>query len=147
MTSQCIKCILKQQNSYFGKMTNKIANVHYTSTTSEIYHELGGTRTVFCRPILIISQTDVGRLLHPDIVHFHFTCLGTEIFLRERILSSMLSSNLKSFHFIDLYFFHKLLFYLHKFYDKFFYCSMAEMNEDTRFCYSKVSMCINQSSF
>jgi hypothetical protein len=25
----------------------------------------------------------IGRLLRPDIVHFHFSCLGTEIFLRE----------------------------------------------------------------
>ena len=25
----------------------------------------------------------LGRLLRPDIVQFHFACLGTEIFLRE----------------------------------------------------------------
>ena len=50
----------------------------------------------------------VGRLLRPDIVHFHLTCLGTEIFLWELTLSSTLSSNPKSSRFIDLQFFYKL---------------------------------------
>ena len=36
----------------------------------------------------------IGRLLRPDIVHFHFPCLGTEIFLWELTLSNTLS-----FHF------------------------------------------------
>ena len=63
---------------------------------------------------------DIGRLLRPDIVQFHFACLGTEIFLRELTLSSTLSSNPKSSRSVDLQFLHKLLFYLHKFYDKFF---------------------------
>ena len=62
----------------------------------------------------------LGRLLRPDIVQFHFACLGTEIFLRELTLSSTLSSNPKSSRSVDLQFLHKLLFYLHKFYDKFF---------------------------
>ena len=47
-------------------------------------------------------------------------CLGTEIFVRELTLSSALSSNPKSSRSVDLQFLHKLLFYLHKFYDKFF---------------------------
>ena len=64
--------------------------------------------------------SNVGRLLRPDIVQFHFACLGTEIFLRELTLSSTLSSNPKSSRCVDLQFFHKLLFYLQKFYDKFF---------------------------
>jgi hypothetical protein len=55
----------------------------------------------------------LGRLLRPDIVHFHFTHLGTEIFLRELTLSNMLSSNPKSSRSVDLQFSHKLQFYLH----------------------------------
>ena len=62
--------------------------------------------------------TIVGRLLRRDIVQFHFACLGTEIFLWELTFSSTLSSNPKSSRNVDLQFFHKLLFYLHKFYDK-----------------------------
>ena len=62
----------------------------------------------------------IGRLLRPDIVQFHFACLGTEIFLQGLILSSTLSSNPKSSRSVDLQFFHKLLSYLHKLYDKFF---------------------------
>ena len=78
----------------------------------------------------INAQCYLGRLLRPDIVHFHFTCLGTEIFLRELTLSSTLSSNPKSSRIVDLKYFHKLLFYLHKFYDKFFHCSTTQVNED-----------------
>ena len=33
------------------------------------------------------QKIQVGRLLRPDIVHFHLACLGTEIFLRELTLS------------------------------------------------------------
>ena len=62
----------------------------------------------------------LGRLLRPNIVQFHFACLGTKIFLRELTLSSTLSSNPKSSRSVDLQFFNKLLFYLHKYYDKFF---------------------------
>ena len=57
----------------------------------------------------------LGRLVRPDIVHFHFTHLGTEIFLPELTLSNTLSSNPKSFRFVDLQFSHKLQFYLHYF--------------------------------
>ena len=46
----------------------------------------------------------IGRLLRPDIVHFHFTCLGTEIFLRELTLSNTLSLNPKSSRSVDLHF-------------------------------------------
>ena len=46
------------------------------------------------------------RLLRPDIVHFHFTCLGTEIFLPELTLSDTLSSNPKSSRSVDLQFSH-----------------------------------------
>ena len=53
----------------------------------------------------------VGRLLRPDIVHFHFTHLGTEIFLRELTLSNTLSLNPKSSRSIDLEFSHKLQFH------------------------------------
>jgi hypothetical protein len=52
----------------------------------------------------------VGHLLRPDIVHFHFTCLGNEIFLRELTLSNMLSSNPNSFLRYPQ-FSHKVLFY------------------------------------
>ena len=52
-------------------------------------------------------------------VHFHFTRLGTEIFLRELTLSSTLNSNPKSSRFLDLQFFDELLSSHHKFYDKF----------------------------
>ena len=30
--------ILRQRSFYFGKILNKITNVHYMSTNSEIYH-------------------------------------------------------------------------------------------------------------
>ena len=55
----------------------------------------------------------IGRLLRSDIVHFHFTYLGTEIFLRELTLSDTLSSIPKSSRSVDLQFSHKLQFYLH----------------------------------
>ena len=90
----------------------------------------------------------LGRLLRSDIVQFHFACLGTELFLQELTLSSTLSSNPKSSRSIDLQLFHKLLFYLHKFYDKYFIVQRStRMNEDTRLCYSKEPISINQSSF
>ncbi len=54
----------------------------------------------------------IGRLLRPDIVHFHYACLGTEIFLQELTLSSTLSSNLKTSRAADPQFPHKMLFYL-----------------------------------
>ena len=57
------------------------------------------------------SNYNLGRLLRPDIVHFHFTCLGTEIFVWELTFSSTLNSNPKSFRVVDLQFFRKLLFY------------------------------------
>jgi hypothetical protein len=63
--------------------------------------------------ILYFVQILIGHLLRPDIVHFHFTCLGTEIFVRELTLSNTLSSNPKSSHSVDPQFFHKLLLYLH----------------------------------
>ena len=58
------------------------------------------------------SNYNLGRLLRPDIVHFHFTCLGTEIFVWELTLLSTLSSNQKSSRIVDLQFFRKLLFYV-----------------------------------
>ena len=53
---------------------------------------------------------DLEKCLEND---FHCACLRTEIFLRERILSSMLNANPKSSHSVDPQFSHKLLFYLH----------------------------------
>jgi hypothetical protein len=46
-------------------------------------------------------KMEVGRLLRPDIVHFHLAYFGTEIFLRELTLSTTLSSNPKSSRPID----------------------------------------------
>ena len=40
---------------------------------------------------IVTAVALIGRLLRPDIVQFHFACLGTEIFLRELTLSSTLS--------------------------------------------------------
>ena len=58
------------------------------------------------------SLNGVDRVLSPDIVQFRSACLRTEIFLGELTLSSTLSSNPKSSHFVDPQFSHKLLFYL-----------------------------------
>ena len=52
-------------------------------------------------------------VLWPDIVHSHKACLRSEIFWRELILSSTLSSNPKSSHSVYPQFSHKMLFYLH----------------------------------
>ena len=50
-----------------------------------------------------------GRLLCPNIVHFHFTSLGTEYSLRNLlILSNKLISIPKSFHSVEPQFSHKL---------------------------------------
>jgi hypothetical protein len=57
-----------------------------------------------------VNSELIGRLLRPDIVHFHFPCLGTEIFLRELTLSNTLSSNPKSSRSVDLQFSYKLQF-------------------------------------
>ena len=43
------------------------------------------------------QPVNISRLLRPDIVQFHFACLGTEIFLRGLTLSNTLSSNPKFF--------------------------------------------------
>jgi hypothetical protein len=50
-----------------------------------------------------LNSLVLSRLLHPDIVHFHFPCLGTEIFLRELTLSNTLSSNPTNFIIVQLH--------------------------------------------
>jgi hypothetical protein len=90
----------------------------------------------------------LGRLLRPDIVRFHFLCLGTEIFLLELTLSNTLSSNPESSRSVDLQFtFHKLQFYLHQFHDNFFHCSTTRIDDDKRLCHSKRPISINQSTY
>ena len=75
----------------------------------------------------------IGRLLRPDIVQFHFACLGTEIFLRELTLSRTPSSNPKSSRSVDLHaVFSQTAILSSVIYDKFFHCSTTWMDEDTR---------------
>ena len=85
----------------------------------------------------------LGHLLRLTVVHFPWTCLGTEIFLHGLTLSSTLSSNPKSSSFVDLEFPHKLLLYLHLFHDNFFHCETTRMNEDAGLCYPKGPISIN----
>ena len=92
-----------------------------------------------------LHETSIGHL--PDIVHFHSTCLGTELFLPELTFSSTLSSNPKSSCSADPQFSHELLFYLHQFHDNFFHCSTARIDDDTRLCHSKGPIYINHSVF
>ena len=93
----------------------------------------------------------IGRLLWPRKVsrkrfsfHVWGSCLRTEI-LRELILYKKLNSNPKSSRTLDLQFSHKLLFYLHQFYDKFFHCSTSRIDEDTWLHSSEWLIPVNQS--
>ena len=91
------------------------------NTTFRLTNKINNNDNYLSRYKKLYILVKLGCLLRPDIVvQFHFVCLGTEIFLRELTLSSTLSSNPKSSRSVDLQFLHKLLFYIHKFYDKFF---------------------------
>jgi hypothetical protein len=56
------------------------------------------------------NQCERWQPMRPDIVRFHFPCLGTDIFLRELTPSNTLSSDPKSSRSVDLQFSHKLQF-------------------------------------
>jgi hypothetical protein len=115
-----------------------------------------GSQNIFVPSIMLsnimslapkIEELHVGRLMRPDIVHFHYACLGTEIFLRELTLSSTLSSNPKTSRAVNTQFSHKMLFYLRQFHNKFFHCSTTRIDDATRLYHSKRPISINQSSF
>ena len=76
-------------------------------------------------------------LVAPDIIHFHFACLWSEIFLWR--ISNTLSSNPKGARSVDQQFFtNSYYFFCHWFnFITNFHFSMTSMDEETRLFHSK----------
>ena len=84
------------QRERYGSIILQLLNMISVKSFRKYFVDLNWIRLATNPSWLDSSIGRVGRLLRPDVVQFHFACLGTEIFLRELTLSSTLSSNPKS---------------------------------------------------